>query len=311
MKKISVIVPVYNKEKYIERTIKSVLKQTYSKFELILVNDGSTDTSEQIIKKFSDDKRIVYHFQNNGGVSVARNTGIGLATGEYITFLDADDRWDSTFLEEMIRNISNSDVCYSGHYVVLNNSICKSKISFREGDIVIDYIHNKTYPHTNSWLISRKLIENNEIKFPKKLNWGEDFTFFFKVLYHAKNVVTTKKYLTYYSEGVENNLSYQSVKKIDQDIIWMKQCIQYISDNGTKSKRDQKIIRAFKSYRLPAAIIYRIISLSKDLNPKELTSMYSKYQCYFTDIDLSNGLRSIKLILHFLKLRRDTNVRES
>ena len=100
----SVIIPVYNKEKFIENTIKSVLQQSFLDFELILVNDGSTDESVSKIENFSD-SRITYYTKENGGASSARNFGLEKAKGNYITFLDADDYWYPDFLQEMASSI--------------------------------------------------------------------------------------------------------------------------------------------------------------------------------------------------------------
>jgi glycosyltransferase involved in cell wall biosynthesis len=94
----SIIIPVYNKEKFISTTLKSVFNQTFQSFEVIIVNDGSSDNSEQEILKF-DDNRIIYYSKQNEGVSKARNFGISKANSEYICFLDADDYWYPTFLE--------------------------------------------------------------------------------------------------------------------------------------------------------------------------------------------------------------------
>ena len=100
MPKFSVVIPVYNKALFLSKTIASVLKQTFEDFELVIVNDGSTDDSGQVIKKFND-PRIVYLKQENKGVSVARNKGILKAKANYIALLDADDYWEPNYLEEM------------------------------------------------------------------------------------------------------------------------------------------------------------------------------------------------------------------
>lgn len=97
---VSVIIPLYNKENFVAGTIKSVLSQTYTDFELIIINDGSTDGSAQIATSFYD-HRIRYTEQPNRGVSIARNKGISIARGEYIAFLDADDKWSPDYLEKM------------------------------------------------------------------------------------------------------------------------------------------------------------------------------------------------------------------
>ncbi len=100
----SVIIPLYNKEKFIENTLQSVLKQTFSDFEIIIINDGSTDLSEQKVYQFQD-SRIRYYTQKNQGASVARNYGISLAKSKYITFIDADDFWYPEFLAFMYQTI--------------------------------------------------------------------------------------------------------------------------------------------------------------------------------------------------------------
>ena len=100
----SVIIPLYNKEKFIKNTLQSVLNQTFSDFEIIIINDGSTDQSEQKVLQFQDE-RIRYYTQKNQGVSVARNHGISLAQSKYITFIDADDFWYPRFLAFMYQTI--------------------------------------------------------------------------------------------------------------------------------------------------------------------------------------------------------------
>ena len=100
MPRFSVIIPVYNKGKQLSKTIESVLEQCFSDFEIIIINDGSTDASESIIKSFKD-SRIHYIEQENQGVSVARNTGIKAANADYIALLDADDLWKEDYLEKI------------------------------------------------------------------------------------------------------------------------------------------------------------------------------------------------------------------
>jgi len=98
----SIVIPVYNKEKFVAKTIESVLSQTFTDYEIIIVNDGSTDQSEAKISTFKDN-RIQYYSKKNEGVALARNFGIEKATADYICFLDADDYWYPTFLETMQR----------------------------------------------------------------------------------------------------------------------------------------------------------------------------------------------------------------
>ena len=119
--KFSVIIPVYNKERYIRKTIQSVLKQTFRDYEIIVVDDGSKDDSFKIVKSMQEDS-IVLVQQENSGVAAARNTGIESARGEYIAFLDADDYWHPNYLEvidDLITRFPQSDIIVSS-YRILN-----------------------------------------------------------------------------------------------------------------------------------------------------------------------------------------------
>lgn len=101
-KKVSIIVPVYNSGPYLEECIRSILRQTYTNIEIILINDGSSDNSLSIIKKFLPNKQITLFSQRNKGVSVARNRGLDLATGEYVIFIDSDDTVSSNYIENLL-----------------------------------------------------------------------------------------------------------------------------------------------------------------------------------------------------------------
>ena len=115
--KVSIIIPVYNAEKFIEKGIKSILEQTYKNIEIILINDGSADNSLKIIKKYEKkfpDIIKVYN-QKNMGVGKTRNKGIEVSNGDYITFIDADDYIDSDFIETLMNKISDNDIIVSGY----------------------------------------------------------------------------------------------------------------------------------------------------------------------------------------------------
>lgn len=116
---ISIIIPLYNKEFIIERTIQSVLSQSFQEFELIIVNDGSTDKSMEVVLGFHDE-RIVITQRENGGPSAARNTGIKIAKGKWIVFLDADDELDDDALNTMLKEVnvySDADIIDFGGYI--------------------------------------------------------------------------------------------------------------------------------------------------------------------------------------------------
>ena len=135
--KVSVIIPVYNCEKYIEECIESLINQTLQECEFIFVNDGSKDKSEEIIKKYADkDERITLINQKNSGVSVARNIGIKKAVGEYIGFVDADDYVESDYYEKLYNTAKNNNCSI----VVCN---WKSRLNGKDSEFILPFIKNK------------------------------------------------------------------------------------------------------------------------------------------------------------------------
>lgn len=110
---ISVIIPLYNKETSVSRCIESILSQTYSELEIIIIDDGSTDKSAQVVSKYLNDCRIRYVYKKNGGVSSARNLGITLANGEWITYIDADDSFLPEALSILLKTAKRAKTCIS------------------------------------------------------------------------------------------------------------------------------------------------------------------------------------------------------
>ena len=120
--KVSVIIPVYNKEKYIKRCLESVLNQTYSNLEIVIIDDASTDNSMNIVNGIEDERIKIISLSENRGVSIARNKGIEIATGKYICFLDADDYWILDKIEKQVKMIElNNYVFVYGGYEYLKN----------------------------------------------------------------------------------------------------------------------------------------------------------------------------------------------
>lgn len=147
----SVIVPVYNKEKYIKKTLESILNQNFQDFEIIIVDDGSTDASIDIIKQFKDD-RIFLHQQKNSGVAIARNVGGKLAKGKVLSFLDADDLWLPEHLSEiksLFDKFNNAHFFATGYIIQYNDLLSKKFV----------------YPFEKKQLIIQRFYQYN-IKFP-------------------------------------------------------------------------------------------------------------------------------------------------
>lgn len=145
MKLVSIIVPVYNSEKYLSKCIESIINQTYFLWELILVNDGSTDNSEEIIRRYKNlDKRIKSFYFDNRGVAASRNFGINQAQGEYITFIDSDDYVESEYLEKLVYGIEkyNCDLSSCDLTEVYKDDvrIIKSLNTVKKTEFVVDSI---------------------------------------------------------------------------------------------------------------------------------------------------------------------------
>lgn len=271
--KVSIVIPVYDAEKYIEECIESLLSQTLKECEFIFVNDGSHDRSSEIIKSYQNsDSRIILINQKNQGVSVSRNKGVQLSTGEYIGFVDADD-----FVEtDMFENLYNSamknecDIVFSnfeseqqGHKVI-------TKYPFPVGvNLDKDFIKQKLLPYfiekddlntVCNKIFRKKMIFDNKIVFPVNVTLGEDGLFNIYSFSHATSI----KYLDY------TGYHYREVKgSATRDI----------------SRKDY-FNRALEVYTSPLPeILYKNIDIKKHEKQKAIkliNSVMSYIHIYFT-----------------------------
>lgn len=186
MEFVSIICPVYNCEKYIEKCIQSVLNQTYENWELIIIDDGSTDGSGQVCDNYKNKyQNIKVVHQQNQGISKARNVGIELAIGKYIFFLDADDYLEEKFLQDFVNVDEKYDYVTIG-YIQENllNGEREEKAALQtilsKNKLKKEYIsENKTLPLTFVWgkRYKRKIINDNKIRFEEDVLLGEDIRF--------------------------------------------------------------------------------------------------------------------------------------
>ena len=176
----SIIIPLYNKENFIENTLKSVLDQIFTDFEIIIINDGSTDNSHEKVLKFND-SRIQYFYKENEGVSVARNYGISKVKSNYITFIDADDYWYPDFLKIMHNNIESfpeQKVFSAAIEVEILKRIIPSQYSIKKtGDLeLVNYFKasKKQTAICTSCAVFHKSIFNEIGNFDPKIKSGQD-----------------------------------------------------------------------------------------------------------------------------------------
>lgn len=215
--KISVIIPVYNAEKYLEACIESLLNQTLKECEFIFVNDGSTDRSREIIEhKLKISKQIKLINQKNNGVSSARNSGLRIASGEYVGFVDADDTVDETYFFTLYKAIeeSNCDVVisrFSSNKNERNEQVVELfplekqlNKDFIKDHILPYFIKSDSLNSVVNKLYKTQLILNNNIQFPINIALGEDGSFNLHYFYAASSAIFLQ-YCGYYYREVEGS----------------------------------------------------------------------------------------------------------
>lgn len=271
MKKVSIIIPNYNNAKYLKRMLDSILCQSYKNYEVIFIDDGSTDNSVKIIKKLVKnekiDIRIIEQFNQNG--SIARNKGIEIANGDYALFLDSDDElFDSNTLKNMVSKIKKSDLLLGDHIIVdeLNNQIGE----YHKEKNILNYDNQYKYveisPVPSSKLYVMSIIKNNGLYF-SNVRIGQDLNFFLKYLAHAKSICVSDDYFYKYrivntSMTRTNNINfldiYHSVDEIRKHYIKIgleEDFYRYVSPTciGNISGQMKKVSR-FRNHSVRKAI---------------------------------------------------------
>lgn len=212
--RFSVIIPLYNKAPYVKKAIDSVLAQTYKDFELVIVDDGSKDNSVNIAQQTIDGHgncRLLK--QENSGVSMARNNGVATSNGDYLCFLDADDWWEPTFLEEMDKIIVEFPEAgiYGTNYTIVNETKRKTRIAaigvdegFVKGYINYCQVYAKTMymPLWTGAVCIPRGVFGEMGGFPKGVKLGEDFVLWIHIALKYK-VAFLNKSLSYYNQDVD------------------------------------------------------------------------------------------------------------
>lgn len=202
---ISVIMPVYNAEKFLEKSINSILCQSFKDFELILVNDGSTDSSGEICEKYASlDARVVLYHQENSGVSCARMKGLYESKGHYIIHCDSDDWINFNMLELMYKGAieNNADLVYCDYIKYSKNSkpvkVYHDKIRNAE-HFISELLYYKVWGVLWNKLIKRELIFENGVNFDVNVNMWEDLLFVIKCLKFSKKIYYVNDFLYHYN----------------------------------------------------------------------------------------------------------------
>lgn len=217
---VSVIIPIYNVEKIVSRVIDSILAQSYKDFELILVDDGSTDGSGAICDEYAvSDHRIKVVHQENLGVSSARNAGLDLAVGNWVTFVDSDDLVLDCFLESLVNAVSSNDLidlAYVGYAIITGGANIKTyKSNSYIGQDQIHELLSKTnlLYRCSPWakLFRQSIIEAHRLRFDVNLSISEDRLFIYNYLVHVRGVATTSQVGYLYGSFSPSSLKHKRV----------------------------------------------------------------------------------------------------
>ena len=233
----SVIMPLYNKAPYVRKAVESVMGQTYNDWELIVVDDGSTDGGGEVVASIDDD-RIRLIRQNNSGVSTARNNGVSASSAPYICFLDADDWWEPTFLEEMaglIKRYPGAGIYGTSYYIVKNGHRRIAPIGvaegFTEGEINYCQVYTKTLcmPLTSISVCLPRTVFDEMKGFSPQLTMGEDFDLWIRIVLKHK-VVLTNKPLSNYNQDA--NPTFRGIRRLhapEHHFLWH---LEYLNLKG-------------------------------------------------------------------------------
>ena len=208
---ISVIVPIYNTEQYLYRCIDSIFAQTFTDFELLLIDDGSTDSSGAICDEYAaKDNRVRVFHKENGGVCSARNLGLTHAFGDYKTFIDSDEWVENNYLEDILP-LNNEDFI-SSYYVAEGWPewvSCPIKNRLYVGDELKDFFDGdfNSMNFICSKLLKREIIETNKIRFDNTISYGEDTLFIFNFLQYVNKIKTKSNATYHYNCHMDNSLS--------------------------------------------------------------------------------------------------------
>ena len=275
MKKVSVIVPFYNVEEYIEKCIKSLVEQSLEDIEIILINDGSKDGSEEIAKKYKSKypNKIVYLKKENGGLSDARNYALPYATGEYIAFLDSDDYVEEEMYKEMYETaiMDRADMVECDYlWEYPEETIASKGRAYKDRR---DMILNARVVAWNK-LIKRELLERTKIKFPVGLRY-EDVEFFYKLIPYINTISIVKKPFIHYVQR-ENSISNTQTSKTAQIIDVLDNVIEFYKEKNIFDNYKNELEYNYARYLLCSSMLRMIMIEEKEERDKTVKLAWNK-----------------------------------
>ena len=280
MPKVSVIVPIYNVEKYLEKCINSLLSQTLEDIQIILVNDGSKDNSGNIAKEYEKNNkdRVIYVEKENGGLSDARNYGLKYATGDFIAFLDSDDYIEKNAYEEMY------------------NKAIEENADYVECDFIWEFPNkirvDKQYPYKNkkemlsfvrvvAWnkLIKRQLIIDNNLEFPKGLRY-EDVEFTYKLIPFINKFTYVDKPFIHYVQR-EGSIANVQNERTAEIFTVLDNVIEFYKKNNIYEKYRDELEYNYARYLLCSSLKRMCKIKDKTIREKLLTESWERLKLNF------------------------------
>lgn len=281
MKKVSVIIPVYNSEKYISKCLDSVLNQTYQNVEIIVINDGSKDNSIKILKEYEKKyKNIILIDKKNEGVSKTRNLGIKTATGDYIMFIDNDDFIDEDYIETYMKN-SDYDIVIGSYKRIDNNNKLLFKYNLNENSRWTKYVVLAPWAK----LYKKDFIIKNKIEFID-FKIGEDV--YFNLLCYSKTdnikIINDFKYSWFYNNESVSNTSQRGLNKSVDITVLLDKVIKIIDMDDEYNK-----------YFIERYVYWYLLFSGRNASKKEFINEYNIYIKYLNDHDIKNRVKSVFL----------------
>lgn len=274
---VSIIIPVYNKEKYLRVCVDSVLQQTYNDFELIMVDDGSKDSSWEIIKEYAvKDKRVVAVHQDNAGVSAARNSGLDRAQGKWICFVDADDYLPKNGIQILVEHGEKSHAdLINGNAIKIDNGnnqiLFKIKNEIINGNVCERLVQNAPW----ALLFKKSLIDKYSIRFVRGLAYSEDNVFIVNYSLHASSIEFVDKNVYYYRMNPDSVIHSKSYERTAYHQFWAASEVYKLRD--LKEEHFAFIIKRTKNL-IGAGINAYII---KSIDIIHLSTLIKLYRSFF------------------------------
>lgn len=286
----SVIIPLYNKAPYVGKTVESVLGQTLDNYELIIIDNGSTDGSSEIVAGFTDPRIRTIRLDENVGVSNARNKGVAMATATYITFLDADDWWEPTFLEEMaglIERHPDAGIYGTGYYIVKNSKKRLAPVGvgeeFVEGEINYCSVYARTLcmPLTSITIALPKAVFEENGGFKPHLKLGEDFDLWVRIALKHK-VVFLNKPLSNYNQDVDVTNRGTHNKRYDPDTFMTFHFDQF-AEEETKNHDLKVLLDKIRAYSLMSFRKYNLFpdKVRQEIRKVDFGNVAPIYRFYY------------------------------